>query len=287
MDSTNFEDFNSPAGGVELSDTLSDWRKKTNGIIEKIDSLETKVETSDVTNNSLVLGKIAQVGDNKLLGNVSGGTANVSQIEIDVTASGLQNSDDTIPSSKAVKDYVDSLKFSKTYRLISATAIADANGFVTSGSSLSNDTGLEAAGIFDSSSTTAPSSLAWTNILPIVFASNVEKTIIRARYNWDGSSGDQEEMTHMTIVIDWGNSKIYGSAITNFQDEVSIYLPRTTISSASTDYSFLNYVVTAFSPKLRIGITGSSKTITKFPFLKLSSNTPDEAHYEIENHIRG
>ena len=109
MDSTNFEDFNSPAGGVELSDTLSDWRKKTNGIIEKIDSLETKVETSNVTNNSIVLGKIEQVGDNKLLGNVSGGTANVSQIEIDVTASGLQNSDDTIPSSKAVKDYVDSL----------------------------------------------------------------------------------------------------------------------------------------------------------------------------------
>ncbi len=109
MDSTNFEDFNSPAGGVELSDTLSDWRKKTNGIIEKIDSLETKVDTSDVTNNSIVLGKVQQVASNKLLGNVASGNGNVAEVEIDVTASGLQNSDDTIPSSKAVKDYVDSL----------------------------------------------------------------------------------------------------------------------------------------------------------------------------------
>ena len=109
MDSTNFEDFNSPAGGVELSDTLSSWRKKTNGIIEKIDSLETKVNTSDINNNSIVLGKVQQVASNKLLGNVGSGNGDVAQVEIDVTASGLQNSDDTIPSSKAVKDYVDSL----------------------------------------------------------------------------------------------------------------------------------------------------------------------------------
>ena len=98
MDSINFDTFDSPAGGVELSDTLSSWRKKTNGIITKIsaeatelDNLQTKVNTSNVNNNSLILGKIEQVGDNKLLGNVSGSTANVSQIEIDVTASGLQD----------------------------------------------------------------------------------------------------------------------------------------------------------------------------------------------------
>ena len=112
MDSINFSTFTT--NGVELSDTLSSWRKKTNGIITKISTdatslsdLQTKVNTSDVNNNSLILGKIEQVGDNKLLGNVSGGTANVSQIEIDVTASGLQDSDDTIPTSKAVKDHVD------------------------------------------------------------------------------------------------------------------------------------------------------------------------------------
>jgi len=111
MDSINFDTFTT--NGVELSDTLSSWRKKTNGIIAKIsteatalDNLETKVNTSNVNNNSLALGKIVQISDNKLLGNVSGGTANVSQIEIDVTASGLQDSDDTIPTSKAVKDHV-------------------------------------------------------------------------------------------------------------------------------------------------------------------------------------
>ena len=45
MDYTNFEDFNSPAGGVELSDTLSSWRKKTNGIVVEVDSLKSTVDT--------------------------------------------------------------------------------------------------------------------------------------------------------------------------------------------------------------------------------------------------
>jgi len=114
MDSINFDTFDSPAGGVELSDTLSSWRKKTNGIIAKIsseeaglDALQQKVNGFQDGANTVALGKIQQVSDNKLLGNVSGNTADVSQIEIDVTASGLQNSDDTIPTSKAVKDYVD------------------------------------------------------------------------------------------------------------------------------------------------------------------------------------
>jgi hypothetical protein len=113
MDSINFDTFDSPAGGVELSDTLSSWRKKTNGIITKVSSLdsgstalETKVNTSNVNNNSIVLGKVQQVASNKLLGNVGSGNANVAEVEIDVTASGLQDSDDTIPTSKAVKDHV-------------------------------------------------------------------------------------------------------------------------------------------------------------------------------------
>ena len=114
MDSINFDTFDSPAGGVELSDTLSSWRKKTNGIITKVSSLdsgstalETKVNTSNVNNNSIVLGKVQQVASNKLLGNVGSGNANVAEVEIDVTASGLQDSDDTIPTAKAVKDHID------------------------------------------------------------------------------------------------------------------------------------------------------------------------------------
>lgn len=109
MDSTNFEDFNSPAGGVELSDTLSDWRKKTNGIIEKIDSLETKVETSDVTNNSLVLGKIEQISNLKVLGNTSGSTANVSQISVLDQDTLSSNSATALATQQSIKAYVDNL----------------------------------------------------------------------------------------------------------------------------------------------------------------------------------
>ena len=115
MDSINFSDFTT--NGVELSDTLSSWRKKTNGIIAKISTedtaltaLEGKVNGVLNGDDRIALSKIgpnAGISDNKLLGNVSGNSANVSQIEIDVTASGLQDSDDTIPTSKAVKDHID------------------------------------------------------------------------------------------------------------------------------------------------------------------------------------
>ena len=111
MDSINFDNFTT--NGVELSDTLSSWRKKTNGIIAKIsteasalDTIEGKVNNIIDSDGDVLLSKIEEVSDNKLLGNVSGG-GNVSQIEIDVTASGLQDSDDTIPTSKAVKDHID------------------------------------------------------------------------------------------------------------------------------------------------------------------------------------
>jgi len=115
MDSINFTDFTT--NGVELSDTLSSWRKKTNGIITKISTEATaltavqgKVNAVIDSDNKVALSKIgpnAGISDNKLLGNVSGNAGNVSQIEIDVTASGLQDSDDTIPTSKAVKDHID------------------------------------------------------------------------------------------------------------------------------------------------------------------------------------
>ena len=39
MDSINFSTFT--VNGVELSDTLSTWRKKTNGIISKITPVQT------------------------------------------------------------------------------------------------------------------------------------------------------------------------------------------------------------------------------------------------------
>jgi len=315
MDSTNFDIFDSPAGGVELSDNLNDWRKKTNGIIEKITSLENKVDNSNVANNSIGLGKVQQVAGNKLLGKVGSGNGNVAQVEIDVTASGLQDSDDTIPTSKAVKDhieaYVDSLKFSKTYRLISATSdrrtgfpghsADELAGCVTSTTALSPSSAglggtLAAAGIYDSSNTAAPSSLDWANILPMTFASNVEKTIMRCRWNWDVGGDSSEEMTFGTIVIDWENNKVFGSAISNYENEMHIVLPQATISSSAADYDFQDYaVVPSYSMDIRIGITGSTKTITKLPWVTMTGSnnaslhhfTPDEAQYEIENQIRG
>jgi hypothetical protein len=107
-----FSDFDSPDSGTEvgtneagvlLTDTLEDLREKTNGIIEKVKD----IDAGEITVNVLEVNKIVQIAGNRLLGNVSGVTANVTEIEIDVTASGLQDSDDAIPTSKAVKDYVD------------------------------------------------------------------------------------------------------------------------------------------------------------------------------------
>lgn len=86
MDSINFDTFDSPAGGVELSDTLSSWRKKTNGIVTKISSLDSslsttnsnistlegKVNNSGFNDHSLTLAKLQEVSNLKVLGNTSG-----------------------------------------------------------------------------------------------------------------------------------------------------------------------------------------------------------------------
>ena len=299
MDSTNFEDFNSPAGGVELSDTLSSWRKKTNGIVVEVDSvkstaatldgtvsaLATTVATSAVNNNSLALGKIAQISNLKVLGNTSGSTANVSQISVLDQDTLSSNSPTALATQQSIKAYVDSIKFSKSYRHILANAdLANGHsGFATSTTSLNTATQYDNKGIFDSDSSSAPSALGWGDILPMTFSADVEKTIIRAKYNWDG----QEEITFADIVIDWENGKIYGSTNTSYEQEAALYLPKTDIASTAADYSFQTYIAVYFNPVLLIGITGSSRTITKMPWLSLSSYTPDAGQYVIENHIRG
>jgi len=303
MDSTNFDTFDSPAGGVELSDNLNDWRKKTNGIIQKITALQAEVDSGDIDDNAVVLGKLEQIANLKVLGNISGSSADVSEVSILDEDTFSSNSATALATQQSIKAYVDSIKLSKTYRIISANvdrsttgnqSADEIAGCVTSTSILSPETKFQDAGIYDSDSTSAPSSLDWSDILPMTFASNVEKTIIRARWNWDGAGGS-EEMSNGTIVIDWENSKIFGSVITNYENEIHIVLPQTTILSSATNYDFQDYVVTGFSPDMRIGITGSTKTITKLPWFTLSNSTntsvhaysPDEAQYEIENHIRG
>ena len=299
MDSINFDTFDSPAGGVELSDTLSSWRKKTNGIVVEVDSvkstaatldgtvsaLATTVATSAVNNNSLALGKIAQISNLKVLGNTSGSTANVSQISVLDQDTLSSNSPTALATQQSIKAYVDSIKFSKSYRHILANAdLANGHsGFATSTTSLNTATQYDNKGIFDSDSSSAPSALGWGDILPMTFSADVEKTIIRAKYNWDG----QEEITFADIVIDWENGKIYGSTNTSYEQEAALYLPKTDIASTAADYSFQTYIAVYFNPVLLIGITGSSRTITKMPWLSLSSYTPDAGQYVIENHIRG
>ena len=307
MDSINFDTFDSPAGGVELSDTLSSWRKKTNGIVVEVDSvkstaatlastvstldgtvstLATTVATSAVNNNSLALGKIAQISNLKVLGNTSGSTANVSQISVLDQDTLSSNSPTALATQQSIKAYVDSIKFSKSYRHILANAdLANGHsGFATSTTILNTaGTQYDNKGIFDSDSSSAPSALGWGDILPMTFSADVEKTIIRAKYNWDG----HEEITFADIVIDWENGKIYGSTNTSYEQEAALYLPKTDIASTAADYSFQTYIAVYFNPVLLIGITGSSRTITKMPWLSLSSYTPDAGQYVIENHIRG
>jgi hypothetical protein len=93
MDSIDFDTFNSPAGGVELTDTFDTWRKKTNGIIEKIDDIsngdinlvdgsisDTKILDGAVTNTKIANEAVtntkianSSIGFNKLLDNAVGG----------------------------------------------------------------------------------------------------------------------------------------------------------------------------------------------------------------------
>lgn len=96
--------------GVILTDTIEDWREKTNGIIEKINEINVATDfLLDESDQRLLFDKIEQIGAKKLLGNIGSSTADIAEIEIDVTAGGLQDSDVTIPTSKAVKDKIDGL----------------------------------------------------------------------------------------------------------------------------------------------------------------------------------
>ena len=65
------------------------------------------VTTVKLGDNQVTYAKIQQVANNKLLGNVSGGTASVAEVSI-ITATDLTGSaNSNIPSTAAVKAYVD------------------------------------------------------------------------------------------------------------------------------------------------------------------------------------
>lgn len=134
MDSINFSSFTT--NGVELSDTLSSWRKKTNGIVTKISSLDTALGSSNTNisnlqtkvnnfqdgTNTVALSKIEQVSNLRVLGNTSGNTANVAQVSILDQDTFSSNSATALATQQSIKAYVDNQFFDgqivqqKTYR---------------------------------------------------------------------------------------------------------------------------------------------------------------------------
>ena len=62
-----------------------------------------------LSDDTLPLGKLENMSTGALLGNVSGGSANPATVTIDTDISSVSGSDDTIPSAKAVKAYIDSV----------------------------------------------------------------------------------------------------------------------------------------------------------------------------------
>jgi len=112
MDSINFDTFKT--NGVELSDTLSSWREKTNGIITKINTeatalgnLQNKVNTFQDGNNTVALTKIEQVSNLKVLGNTSGSPANVAEVSILDQDTLSSNSATSLATQQSIKAYVD------------------------------------------------------------------------------------------------------------------------------------------------------------------------------------
>ena len=115
----NFADFDSPdsststgtnEAGVLTTDTLETWREKTNGIIEKLKNFT----GADLADNTVALGKITQLSNKKVLGNVSGGTANAAEVSIITEADKISSNDNdtSIPTSAAVNDLVSNRQIS-------------------------------------------------------------------------------------------------------------------------------------------------------------------------------
>jgi hypothetical protein len=67
---------------------------------------DSAVTTIKINNNAVTLAKLQQIGSLKVLANVTGSTANVAEVDIKTVVDGTA-SDANLPTTKAVKDYVD------------------------------------------------------------------------------------------------------------------------------------------------------------------------------------
>jgi hypothetical protein len=182
------------AGSLQDSDDAIPTSK---AVRDYADTADAAIKAGGLDTNSVALTKIAQVSDNKLLGNVSGGTANVSEIEIDVTVSGLQDSDDTIPSSKAVREYVDTAISTKldssTFTAFEATSATThyINAYGGGGATNLN---------WDSI-TTAQSEFIATAMTGVVATGHFVMARVNQYYSWGGGNGTGYGHRQMFVVL--------------------------------------------------------------------------------------
>ena len=71
-------------------------------------SIEVDTDTLRLKDSGVTLAKMADVANLKVLGNVSGGTAAPSAVDIDTDLSSVSSSHNSLASAKSVKEYVDS-----------------------------------------------------------------------------------------------------------------------------------------------------------------------------------
>lgn len=103
---------------------------------------DSNVTTDKIADSNVTKSKIENVADNKLLGNVSGAPAAPSEVDVIDEAAGIEGNDNdtSIPTSAAVKDYVDGVAG------ISLTELSRTSEFGTTSSSYVNVTGVTISG---------------------------------------------------------------------------------------------------------------------------------------------
>ena len=91
--------------GIETGGVVTEWWWKNgvtdNDLVEKL-----TVDTDNLTNNSVTLPKLDTIDNLKVLGNVSGSTANVTEVVINNTDSMSDASATTLATSASIKAYV-------------------------------------------------------------------------------------------------------------------------------------------------------------------------------------